>query len=199
MRKLRLLLRYELNFWFNKLNVHAKDGKSAFIKLFPCFSLKSESVLSLWLRSLCFKYFCKKEKVQVKKLLPPLMFIYWLLAIYCLGWPCDGLHVAMNYWRCVSNFVSSWLANRQCHFKQANHGAYSNPSTQQGSVTRISALFRCFICGAGYFISVKMVYKAKGLDPRAEPPPIKIFWVPPWGGTTSCDNWVNWTVGSWTS
>ena len=125
MRKLRLLLRYELNFWFNKLNVHAKDGKSAFRKLFLCFFLKSELVLSLWLRSLCFKYFCKRERVQVpvqgllshnflsQETLPPLMFTgeYCLLAIYCLWWPCNGLHVAMNYWKCISNFVSSWLAN----------------------------------------------------------------------------------------
>ena len=155
MRKLRLLLRYELNFWFNKLNVHAKDGKSAFRKLFLCFFLKSELVLSLWLRSLCFKYFCKRERVQVpvqgllshnflsQETLPPLMFTgkYCLLAIYCLWWPCDGLHVAMNYWKCISNFVSSWLANWQCHFKQANHGAYSNLGTQVGSITRISVLF----------------------------------------------------------
>ena len=151
MRKLRLLLRYELHFLFNKLNVHAEDGESAFRKLFLCFFLKSESVLSLWSRSLCFKYFCKRERVQVQGLLshnflsqknlPPLMFKYCLLAIYCLWWPCDGLHVATNYWKCISNFVSSWLANWQCHFKQANHGAYLNLGTQVGSITRISVLF----------------------------------------------------------
>ena len=33
---------------------------------------------------------------------------------------------------CISDFLSSWLVNRQCLFQQANHGAYSNPGTQMG-------------------------------------------------------------------
>ena len=37
-----------------------------------------------------------------------------------------------NYRKSVSNVPSSWLANRQWHFKQANHSAYSNPGTQGG-------------------------------------------------------------------
>ena len=35
-----------------------------------------------------------------------------------------------NYRKCVSNFLSSWLANQQWDFWQANHEAYSNPGTQ---------------------------------------------------------------------
>ena len=31
------------------------------------------------------------------------------------------------------NFPSTWLANRQWPFQQANHGAYSNPGTQVGT------------------------------------------------------------------
>ena len=37
-----------------------------------------------------------------------------------------------NYQKCVSIFLSSWLANQQWLFYLANHGAYSNPCTQVG-------------------------------------------------------------------
>ena len=38
-----------------------------------------------------------------------------------------------NYRNRVSNFLSTWLANRQWLLKQADHGAYSNPGTQVGT------------------------------------------------------------------
>ena len=44
----------------------------------------------------------------------------------CSGPPTDST----NYWKCVSKFLSTLLANRQWHFKQANHGAHANPGTQ---------------------------------------------------------------------
>ena len=44
----------------------------------------------------------------------------------CFGPPADST----NYRKWVSNFLSSWLANRQWLFQKANHGAYSNPGTQ---------------------------------------------------------------------
>ena len=37
-----------------------------------------------------------------------------------------------NYWKCISNFLLSWLSNRQCLFWQANHCTWSNPGTQVG-------------------------------------------------------------------
>ena len=47
--------------------------------------------------------------------------------------PCSGPPMdSTNYWKCVSNFLSSWLGNRQCLFWQANHGTWSNPGTQVG-------------------------------------------------------------------
>ena len=40
---------------------------------------------------------------------------------------------ATNDRKCVSNFPSTWLANRQWHFKQANHDTCSIPGTQLGT------------------------------------------------------------------
>ena len=42
--------------------------------------------------------------------------------------PCSGIPLdSTNYRKCVSNCLSSWLANRQWFFSKASHGAYSNP------------------------------------------------------------------------
>ena len=46
----------------------------------------------------------------------------------CSGPPTDST----NYWKCVSNFLPSWLANWQCLFWQANHGTWWNSGTQVG-------------------------------------------------------------------
>ena len=40
---------------------------------------------------------------------------------------------ATNYQKDVSNFPSTRLINGQWYLKQANHGTYSNPSTQVGT------------------------------------------------------------------
>ena len=37
-----------------------------------------------------------------------------------------------NYWKCVSNFPSVWLANQQQLFKPANHVVYSHPGAKLG-------------------------------------------------------------------
>ena len=46
-----------------------------------------------------------------------------------LFWASNGL----NYRKYVSNFPSTWLADRQWPYQQANHSAYSNPGTQVGT------------------------------------------------------------------
>ena len=46
-------------------------------------------------------------------------------------YPCSvPIMDSTNYQKYILNFLLSWLANRQWHFKQANHGTYSNPGTQ---------------------------------------------------------------------
>ena len=39
----------------------------------------------------------------------------------------------MKYRKYVSNFPSTWLADRQWSYQQANHSAHSNPGTQMGT------------------------------------------------------------------
>ena len=39
----------------------------------------------------------------------------------------------LNYRKCVSNFLSSWLAYRQTLLEQANHGAHSNLGIKMGT------------------------------------------------------------------
>ena len=52
---------------------------------------------------------------------------------YCSGSRTDST----NYKKSVSNFFNlDSLANGQWHFKQANHGAYSNPGTQVGALNK---------------------------------------------------------------
>ena len=62
------------------------------------------------------------------------IILCWLATSAKQRWdPCSGPPTnSTNYWKCISNLLSSWLANQQCLFWQANHGTYSNPGTQVG-------------------------------------------------------------------
>ena len=62
------------------------------------------------------------------------IILCWLAMSAKQRWdPCSGPPTnSTNYWKCISNLLSSWVANQQCLFWQANHGTYSNPGTQVG-------------------------------------------------------------------
>ena len=48
-----------------------------------------------------------------------------------------------NYWKCILNFLSSFLMNWQWLFQQPNHSTYSKPSTQVAS-TAEQGFWHCF-------------------------------------------------------
>ena len=56
----------------------------------------------------------------------------------------------MNYRKYFSNFPSTWLADRQWPYQQANHSAYSNPGTQVGTQNKDFGAVSQTDCGAGY-------------------------------------------------
>ena len=48
-------------------------------------------------------------------------------------YPCSG---PPHYWKCILNFLSTWLANQQGLLQQTNHSRYPNRSTQVSALNK---------------------------------------------------------------
>ena len=48
-------------------------------------------------------------------------------------YPCSG---PPHYWKCILNFLSTWLANQQGLLQQTNHSRYPNRSTQVSTLNK---------------------------------------------------------------